>query len=96
VLENFRRAYRERVEEDEKLYAELQTTIPTAERRVEVLRKELIDSRSFFTVSASLINSGRSNTAIKVPALLRVSIGEGNYIDIKLTLKDFENNTNPR
>ncbi len=91
VLENFRRVYRERVEEDEKLYAELQTTIPTAERRVDVVRKELIDSRSFFTVSASLINSGRSNTAIKVPALLRVSIGEGNYIDIKLTLKDFEN-----
>jgi hypothetical protein len=91
VLEDFRRAYRDRVEEDEKLYAELQTTIPTAERRVDVLRKELIDNRSFFTVSASLINSGRSNTAIKVPALLRVSIGEGNYIDIKLTLKDFEN-----
>ena len=91
VLENFRRVYRERLEDSEKLYAELQATIPTAERRVDVLRKELIDRRSFFTVSASLINSGRSNTAIKVPALLRVSIGEGNYIDIKLTLKDFEN-----
>jgi hypothetical protein len=91
VLDTFRRAYQARLDEVEKLYAQLQTTLPTAERKVEILRKELIDSRSFFTVSASLINSGRSNTAIKVPGLLRVSIGEGNYIDLKLTLKDFEN-----
>src|SRR5260370_271191 len=75
----------------EKDYADLQAGLPAAERRVELLRTELIGNRSFFTVSASLINSGRSNTAVKVPALLRVSIGEGNYIDLKLTLKDFEN-----
>jgi hypothetical protein len=41
-------------------------------------------------VHASLFNAGRSNTAIKAPALVRVSIGEGNYIHLKLTLKHFE------
>jgi hypothetical protein len=91
MIQQFSMAYKERLEELEKTYAELQTSLPSAERRVEILRKDLIDSRSFFTISASLINSGRSNTAVKVPALLRVSIGEGNYIDLKLTLKDFEN-----
>lgn len=56
-----------------------------------MIRKELIDYRSFFTVSVSLINSGRTNTAIKVLGLLRVSIREGNYVDIKSILRDFKN-----
>lgn len=91
TLVAFKDAYQQRLDDLEKRYVELQTNLPIAERKVETLRNELLDYRSYFTVSASLINSGRSNTAIKVPALLRVSIGEGNYIDIKLTLKDFEN-----
>lgn len=85
-----RSAYQKRLEDLEKRYADLQSNLPSSERKIEVLKKELLDNRSYFTVSASLINSGRTNTAIKVPALLRVSIGEGNYIDLKLSLKDFE------
>jgi hypothetical protein len=91
TLEQFRAVYQQRLEESEKRYKDLQLNLPSAERKVELIKEELMDSSSFFTVSASLINSGRSNTAIKVPALLRVSIGEGNYIDLKLVLKDFEN-----
>jgi hypothetical protein len=91
TLQQFVNAYQQRLDDLEKQYADYQTGLPAAERKLEQIRKSLLDSRSFFTVSASLINSGRSNTAIKVPALLRVSIGEGNYIDLKLTLKDFEN-----
>lgn len=67
TLEAFREAYQKRVQELEKRYADLQANLPSAERKLELLRKDLIDNRSFFTVSASLINSGRSNTAIKVP-----------------------------
>ena len=91
TLESLKDAYQKRLIELEKRYSELQSNLPVAERKIEQLRNELINNKSIFTVSASLINSGRSNTAIKVPALLRVSIGEGNYIDIKLSLKDFEN-----
>jgi hypothetical protein len=90
-LDSLRDAYQKRLEILEKRYADLQSNLPALERKIEILRKELVDNRSYFTISASLINSGRSNTAVKVPALLRVSIGEGNYIDVKLTLKDFEN-----
>lgn len=91
TIESLREAYQRRLEAVEKRYAELQGNLPAIERKIEFLRKDLVDNRSYFTVSASLINSGKSNTAIKVPALLRVSIGEGNYIDLKLILKDFEN-----
>lgn len=91
MIDSFRDAYQKRLDGLEKRYAELQSNLPAMERKIEILKKELVDNRSFFTVSASLINSGRTNTAIKVPALLRVSIGEGNYIDLKLSLKDFEN-----
>ena len=91
TLNALRDRYQKRLERLEKRYTELQSSLPIAERKLELLKAELVDNRSFFTVSASLINSGRTNTAIKVPALLRVWIGEGNYIDIKLSLKDFEN-----
>lgn len=91
TLNALRDRYQKRLERLQKRYAELQSSLPVAERKLELLKTELVDNRSFFTVSASLINSGRTNTAIKIPALLRVSIGEGNYIDIKLSLKDFEN-----
>jgi len=90
VLKEVIAQYQKRLESAEKRFAELQANLPAAERKAELLRKELIDNRSFFTISASLVNSGRTNTAIKAPGLLRVSIGEGNYIDIKLTMKDFE------
>lgn len=90
TLQAFREVYSQRLADLEKAFLNLQSNLPAAERKLELLRRELIDNRSFFTVSASLINSGRTNTAIKVPGLLRVSIGEGNYIDLKLTLKDFE------
>ncbi|GBQ44194.1 hypothetical protein ACM0P6_09910 [Komagataeibacter sucrofermentans] len=89
-LDALREAYQKRLERLEKRYTDLQSNLPAWERKIELLKKELFDNRSYFTVSASLINSGRTNTAVKVPSLLRVSIGEGNYIDIKLSLKDFE------
>lgn len=91
TLESLKDVYQKRLEALEKQYADLQSNLPALERRVELLKNDLVNNRSYFTVSVSLINSGRSNSAIKVPALLRVSIGEGNYIDLKLTLKDFEN-----
>lgn len=91
VVEGLVQAYEVRLKQAEKDYVALQTNLPIAERRIEVSKKDLVANRSLFTVSVSLINSGRSNTAIKAPALLRVSIGQGNYIDIKLLLKDFEN-----
>jgi hypothetical protein len=83
--------YAKRLDDLEKRYADLQTNLPATERKIDVLKTQFIANRSYFTVSVSLINSGRSNTAIKVPGLLRVSIGEGNYIDLKLSLKDFQN-----
>ncbi len=87
---DFIQVYQSRLDKAEKDYADLQINLPTAERKVESLTSDLVRKNSLFTVSVSLINSGKSNTAIKVPALLRVLIGEGNYIDIKLSLKDFE------
>lgn len=91
VIDSLVKAYQDRLVRSEKEYTDLQVNLPIAERRIEVAKKDLVANKSLFTVSVSLINSGRSNTAIKAPGLLRVSIGQGNYIDIKLSLKDFEN-----
>jgi uncharacterized membrane protein YeaQ/YmgE (transglycosylase-associated protein family) len=90
TLKEFQQSYDERYTTIKEKYDELQSTIPEIERKVGQIRNELIENRSFFEISATLINSGRLNTSIKKPALFRVYIGKENYIDLKLTLSDFE------
>ncbi|MCG9753707.1 hypothetical protein L1D40_00535 [Shewanella insulae] len=90
TLKEFQQSYDERYTNIKDKYDELQSTIPEIERKVGQIRSELIENRSYFEISATLINSGRLNTSIKKPALFRVYIGKENYIDLKLTLSEFE------
>lgn len=82
--------YEELIKVKERRRKALEAHLSNAEGRVEVIKNNLINSQSYFQVSASLFNSGRSSAAIKAPALLRISIGEGNYVDLRLSLKDYE------
>lgn len=70
-------------------YSELQSKLPLIERRIETIIDDLISERSVFEVSITLINSGKSNISIKQPALLRVYIGTGNYVDMRLRLDEY-------
>lgn len=90
TLAEFKKHFEGNLNEVKEKHDELQSSIPTIERKVQQIKTELIENRSFFEISATLINSGRLNTSIKRPALFRVYIGKENYIDLKLTLNDFE------
>ncbi|MBD9361452.1 hypothetical protein [Methylomonas fluvii] len=90
IINGFHDAYTQKLKDAEKQYGELQGGIPLAERKIELLAGNLAEKNSYFKLSAILLNSGRSTTSIKRPALLRVYIGEGNYVDLKLKLKDYE------
>ncbi|EJC8216339.1 hypothetical protein [Citrobacter freundii] len=90
TLSEFKKHFEESLSELKEKHDELQSSIPAIERKVHQIKTELIENRSFFEISATLINSGRLNTSIKRPALFRVYIGKENYIDLKLTLNDFE------
>jgi hypothetical protein len=83
--------YKDRLDAKEQRHKNLQANLQAAERRVASMKNQLEDDAAFFIVSVSLSNSGRSNSAIKVPTLLRVAIGQENYINLKLNLKDFAN-----
>lgn len=86
----FKKHFQDVLTEAKEKHDELQTSIPAVERKVQQIKTELIENKSYFEISATLINSGRLNTSIKRPALFRVYIGKENYIDLKLTLNDFE------
>ncbi len=90
TLDEFKKHFEENFNEAKEKYDELQSSIPSIERKVQQIKTDLIENRSYFEISATLINSGRLNTSIKKPALFRVYIGKENYIDLKLTLNDFE------
>ncbi|PTQ04149.1 hypothetical protein [Vibrio sp. ZF 223] len=91
TLDDFKKIYEERYASVKEKYEELQSSLPEIERKVAQIKSDLIENNSFFEMSVTLINSGRLNTSIKKPALFRVYIGKENYIDLKLTLNDFEN-----
>ncbi|QYJ78447.1 hypothetical protein [Shewanella acanthi] len=90
TLEQFKQHFEERLANVKEKYDELQSSLPEIERKVYQIKSDLISNNSYFEISATLINSGRLNTSIKKPALFRVYTGKENYIDLKLTLNDFE------
>ena len=90
TIDQFRKHFEDSLSTVKEKYDELQSTLPELERKVLQIKEDLVANNSYFEVSATLINSGRLNTSIKRPALFRVYIGKENYIDLKLTLSDFE------
>lgn len=90
TLIEFKRHFEEKLSSVKEKYDELQSSIPEIERKVNQIKEDLIANKSYFEISVTLINSGRLNTSVKRPALFRVYIGRENYIDLKLTLSDFE------
>lgn len=90
TLAALNKAYQERLNSLETRYTDLQAALPAIERKIEAIKENLINNNSYFEISVTLINSGRLNTSVKRPALLRVYIGEGNYVDLKLALIEFE------
>jgi hypothetical protein len=87
---HFQTQYRQRLDALRERYTALQTQLPSAERRLEELKNELDEKKGFFQVTAILNNSGRKSVSIRQLALLRVYIGKGNYVDIRLNLVDYQ------
>jgi hypothetical protein len=57
-----------------------------AKETIDKIKKDLVENRSKFFISVSLVNSGRLNTSIKVPAILRVYIAKGTYVNLELQM----------
>ena len=53
---------------------------------------EILRTRSYFKITSSLSNSGKNGVSVRQQGLLRVYIGTGNYVDLKLNLKDYIKN----
>jgi hypothetical protein len=90
AVEHFKSEFRKRLEESQKRYTDLQTQIPIAERRLAELKQDLEDRKGYFQITAVLNNSGRKSVSVRQLGLLRVYIGKGNYVDVKLNLQDYQ------
>lgn len=92
IVSSFKKIYRERLVNIENRLSELQSKLPSAESKVDDVAETIVKEKSYFLISSSLSNSGKSSISIKKPALLRVFIGIGNYVDLKLTLTNYRDN----
>jgi hypothetical protein len=90
AVAHYQTAYRERVEQIQKRYSELQSQLPLAERRLEEMKRDLETKKGYFQLTAILNNTGRKSISIRQIALLRIYIGKGNYVDLQLELKDYQ------
>ena len=86
----FQKAYRERADEIQKRYSELQSQLPLAERRLEEMKRDLETKKGYFQLTAIINNTGRKSISIRQLGLLRIYIGKGNYVDLRLDLKDYQ------
>lgn len=82
--------YNKAIEFTKKELDDLRIKLPAAERRVIALRSEMLQTRAYFVITTALTNTGKSETSIKKPALFRVYIGTGNYVDLKLLVDDYK------
>jgi hypothetical protein len=90
AVEHFKREYSKRLESVQKRLADLQAQLPAAERRLQDLKKDLEAQKGYFQITAILSNSGKKSISIRQSALCRVYIGKGNYVDLKLNLREYQ------
>jgi hypothetical protein len=57
---------------------------------VEKMRTDYAGTKSIFTITALVNNSGESSVSIKRTGLLRVYIGAANYVDLKFDMLNYE------
>lgn len=69
---------------DHKELMEFRAGVTTAKRSLATMSDEYLKTKGIFTLSALLTNSGNSGISIRDPALLRVYIGAGNYVELEL------------
>ena len=79
---------KENLRKRSQLFKDIMDNIPNSRRAWEETKKESIKNRAVFKISAIAINTGKASVSIRRPALFRVYIGIGNYIDIRLISKE--------
>jgi hypothetical protein len=88
LKKEFQEKYQERLSTIDERLKELTSKLPIAERKIEQLRAAISATRSVFRATAVISNSGGGSVSIKAPTLIRVYIGSGNYVDLKLLVED--------
>lgn len=86
LLSRFKQAYQDYLSNMDARLQKLRTGIPVASQKLDEIRKK----RAIIYVAVALTNSGRSSVSIKERALMRVYIGQGNYVDLDLDVNEYE------
>lgn len=92
VKKELKEKYASKLAKYENRLQDLQLNLNDAESKAYELLEEVTKKESYFTVNAVLINSGKASISIKKPALLRVYVGTGTYIDVNLELDEYSAN----
>jgi hypothetical protein len=93
MRQQYQKHFEKRVSALKSKQADLHSSLPEAKRKIEELKTKFVREKSLFSITAALVNSGKSTVSIKRPTLLRVYIGSGNYVDLPLTLKSYESSS---
>lgn len=67
--------------------------IPEIENQVKEIKKSIEDNLTIIEVSTVVVNSGKSSVSLRSQALLRVDIGDNNFIELPMKMLEFDSNS---
>ncbi|NVK72168.1 hypothetical protein C0J08_20075 [Marinomonas sp. CT5] len=82
------------ISENEIRVEKLRDNIQAIDTQITKLKKEQRDIYSFFDVSVVATNNGRASASLRPVALLRVNISKDNYVNLKLDMDDYQDQSN--
>ena len=71
----------------------LRDNIRSIETQLAKIRQEQLRFKTYFTVSVMASNAGRVSTSLRPLALMRVQISDENYVDIRLRMDHYKDNS---
>ncbi|SBS31037.1 hypothetical protein MSP8887_01416 [Marinomonas spartinae] len=82
------------ISENEVRVEKLRDNIQAIDTQIAKLKEEQQNIYSYFDVSVVATNNGRASASLRPIALLRVNISKDNYVNLKLDMKDYQDQSN--
>jgi hypothetical protein len=88
IQSQFKSEYRDEIFNKQADYDDISQKFPLAQQKIKDILQSFKEVHTLYKVYAVLNNPGGSEVSVKRPGLLRVYIGPGNYVDLKLLASD--------
>ncbi|MEI8632832.1 hypothetical protein P4S72_14120 [Vibrio sp. PP-XX7] len=92
LLTDVKEDLNEVTDKDNQRLEQLRDNLRGIESQLNQLKTEKYNQYSYLIIDAIVTNTGRASTSLRPVALIRVQLSESNYVDVQLTMENYQNN----